>query len=261
MQAVLLGAWCLAPAVWMLLASFRDLGSIYEVTPIPTSPTFANYLQAIQPAGLLGLGLVNSTVISASTTLLVLLLGASAAYVLARLEFAGKGIITGGLLALAVVPGAVILPGLFLVWTGLHVMYSIPAVVVSDLALTMPLAVYTLGFFFRDLPWDLEDAALVDGCTRSQAFRRVMLPLAAPAVVTTAMLTFIATWNEYLLATILTNEKSTTVTVVIGDLAAELTGTGATMAAGVIATAPIVVLALVFQRRIVNGLMAGAVKG
>jgi multiple sugar transport system permease protein len=141
-------------------------------------------------------------------------------------------------------------------WAG-----TFQALFIPDLALALPLGVIVLSTSLRDMPWELEDAALLDGCTRVQAFIRVLLPLMAPAVVTVALLTFIATWNEYVVAYALSVQRTVTVTVVVADFAAELTGAAPTMAAGTAVALPLVLLVLVFQRRITNGLIAGALKG
>jgi multiple sugar transport system permease protein len=260
LQAVIIVLWCLLPVYWLVVSAFRDPSTTFELTPLPTRPTLANLAAALDPTGLLLRGIVNSTMISGAVTLVSLVVGASAAYGLARWTFRGRDLLLGALLAASMLPGASLATPLYGVWAALGWSYSYQAIALPYLALTLPLTVFTLQSFFQGLPWELEDAARVDGCTRPQAFVHVVLPLAAPSVFTAAILSFLATWNEYVLATVLTGDRTRTVTVVIGDFAADITGYTVTMAAGAIVTVPLIVLVLVFQRRIVSGLTAGAVR-
>jgi multiple sugar transport system permease protein len=264
-QAVVIVAWCLLPAYWMLVTGFRQVDYTYETSLWPTHPTFANYVAAFDPAvNSLGLALLNSFGIGVVVTLIALLVGISAAYVLARLQFPGKGVIMGAILGASMFPGVALLTPLFGLFTQLGWQGSYQSLIIPYISGALPLTVYTLNSFFREMPWELEEAARIDGCTAAQAFRIVILPLAAPAVFTTAILAFIATWNEYLLASVLSNAKTQTVTVAIGNF----TGSqphqipyAATMAAGTVVTVPLIILVLIFQRRIVAGLTAGGVKG
>jgi multiple sugar transport system permease protein len=264
-QAFVIVAWCLLPAYWMLVTGFRQVDYTYETSLWPTHPTFANYVAAFDPAvNSLGLALLNSFGIGVVVTLIALLVGISAAYVLARLQFPGKGVIMGAILGASMFPGVALLTPLFGLFTQLGWQGSYQSLIIPYISGALPLTVYTLNSFFREMPWELEEAARIDGCTAAQAFRIVILPLAAPAVFTTAILAFIATWNEYLLASVLSNAKTQTVTVAIGNF----TGSqphqipyAATMAAGTVVTVPLIILVLIFQRRIVAGLTAGGVKG
>jgi multiple sugar transport system permease protein len=136
--------------------------------------------------------------------------------------------------------------------------------ILPDISFVLPLTIYTLTAFFREMPWELEEAARIDGATKRQAFTKIMLPLAAPGVVTTAILAFIAAWNEFLIASQLSSDKTAPVTVAI----ANFTGSKphvepytAVMAAGTVVTIPLILMVLAFQRRIVDGLTAGGVKG
>ena len=264
-QAVLIVAWCLLPAYWMLVTGFRRPDTTYETTLWPTRPTFANYVTAFNPAqNQLGRALLNSLAIGAIVTVISLIVGISAAYCLARLQFPGKGLIMGAVLGASMFPGVALLTPLFGLFTQLGWQGSYQALIIPYIAGALPLTVYTLNSFFREMPWELEEAARIDGCTPAQAFRIVILPLAAPAVFTTAILAFIASWNEFLLASVLSNGVTQTVTVAIGNF----TGSqpheipyAATMAAGTVVTIPLIILVLIFQRRIVAGLTAGGVKG
>jgi multiple sugar transport system permease protein len=259
-QAAAIVLWCLLPVYWMVVSAFRDPSTTFELTPLPTRPTLGNFAAAFDPDDLLLRGIANSAMISGGVTLVSLVIGASAAYGVARWTFRGRDLLLGALLAASMLPGASLATPLYGVWAALGWSYSYQAIALPYLALTLPLTVFTLQSFFQGLPWDLEDAARVDGCTRPQAFLHVILPLAAPSVFTAAILSFLATWNEYVLATVLTGDRTITVTVVIGNFAADITGYTVTMAAGTLVTVPLIVLVLVFQRRIVSGLTAGAVR-
>jgi multiple sugar transport system permease protein len=260
-QATLVVAWCLLPVYWMLAASVRQPGEVYSTSLVPRDVTIGNYVDAFDPVNSLLAGLVHSFGIASFVTFVSLLLSVFAGYALARFRFPGHGVVTGVILAASMLPAASLLTPLFALFTTVGWAGTFPALLLPDIALALPFAVITLGVFFSRLPWELEDAARVDGCTRMQAVARVLLPLMAPAIVTVALLTFIVTWNEYTVASVLTVERTITVTVVIANFSAELTGTAVTMAAGVIAAAPLVVLALLFQRRITTGLTAGSLTG
>jgi multiple sugar transport system permease protein len=265
-QAVVIVVWCLLPFYWMLVTSLRDPKYTYDPTPFPTHVTFANFANAFDTShgNFLGLALLNSFSIDVLVTIIALVLGISAAYALARLEFPGKGLVMGFILGASMFPGVAILTPLFGLFSSLGWSGQYQALVIPYISGALPLTVYTLNSFFREMPWELEEAARIDGCTPFQAFRIVILPLAAPAVFTTAILAFIASWNEYLLASVLTSQQTQTVTVAIANFAAttphEIPYTSI-MAAGVVVTIPLIILVLVFQRRIVSGLTAGGVKG
>lgn len=219
----------------------------------------------LSSGGNFGRPLLNSIGIGLITTLVAVLLGTMAAYAVARLEFRGKKLLIGASLLIAMFPQiSLVTPlfnierrlGLFDTWLGLVIPYT---------AFALPLAIYTLSAFFREIPWDLEKAAMMDGATQGQAFRRVIVPLAAPGVVTAAILVFIFAWNDLLLALSLTStQRAMTAPVAIS----QFTGssqfeepTGSIAAAAVVITIPIIVFVLFFQRRIVAGLTSGAVKG
>ncbi|MHA7987527.1 carbohydrate ABC transporter permease [Rathayibacter sp. CAU 1779] len=265
-SAIIIVVWCVAPFYWMIVTSFRDVGYTFDNTPFFTHVTFDNYVTALSTnlGNHLGRALLNSFIIGAATTVICLLFGIFAAYALARVDFRFKGVVTGIILAASMFPGVALLTPLFQLFTGWGWIGTYQALIIPDIAFALPLTVYTLVSFFREMPWDLEEAARIDGCTPAQAFRKVILPLAAPAVFTTAILAFILSWNEYLIASQLTTDATQTVTVAI----AGFTGSQphqvpytAIMAAGVVVTVPLVILVLIFQRRIVAGLTAGGVKG
>jgi multiple sugar transport system permease protein len=196
---------------------------------------------------------------------LALVFGIIAAYALTRLQFGAKNVALGFFLATSMFPGVAILTPLFGLFADLGWIDTYRAMVIPDISFSLPLGVWVLTSFFRAMPWDLDEAAQLDGCTRRQAFLRVILPLAVPGVFTTAILIFIAAWNEFMIANSMSQTpRSQPVTVAI----AQFTGIsqfdqpyGTQMAAGVIVTIPLIVIVLIFQRRIVSGLTAGGVKG
>jgi multiple sugar transport system permease protein len=265
-QAIVIVIWCLAPFYWMIVTAFRDVGYTYDTAFWPTHVTLDNFATALSTrlGNHLGQAILNSVFIGACVTIIALLVGISAAYALARLEFKGKGIVAGLILAASMFPGVALLSPLFQLFTNIGWNGTYQALILPSISFVLPLTVYTLTSFLREMPWDLEEAARIDGCTRIQAFWRVILPLAAPAVFTTAILAFIASWNEYLISSQLSSDATQPVTVAI----ARFTGSQphvepytTIMAAGTIVTVPLVILVLVFQRRIVSGLTAGGVKG
>jgi multiple sugar transport system permease protein len=258
--------FCLAPFYWMVVTAFRDVGYTYDTTPWPTHVTLDNFKTAFDTSlgNHFARALANSVIIGVCTTILAVMGGVFAAYALARLDFRGKFVVLGVVLGASMFPGVALLTPLFQLFTNIHWIGTYQALIVPDISFALPLTVYVLTAFFAEMPWELEQAALVDGATPGQAFRRVILPLAAPGLFTTAILAFIAAWNEFLLASELSNDRTQPVTVAI----ASFTGSQphqepytAVMAAGTIVTIPLVILVLLLQRRIVAGLTAGGVKG
>jgi multiple sugar transport system permease protein len=258
--------WGLAPAVWMLITSFRPVGDTFETSVWPSHPTLDNYRTAFDTSlgNHFARDLGNSLLIGVVVTIVAMAAGVFCAYALARLEFRGKYALTGMILAASMFPPVALVSPLFQLFTNLDWIGKYQALIIPDISFALPLTVYILVAFFRDMPWDLEESARIDGCTQSQAFRLIILPLAAPGLFTTAILAFIAAWNEFLLASQLSSDKTQPVTVAI----ANFTGSQphqepytAVMAAGVIITIPLVIMVLLLQRRIVAGLTAGGVKG
>ncbi len=259
--------WCLAPFYWMVITAFRDVGYTFDTTPWPTHVTLDNFRTAFSTGrgNHFGQALVNSLLIGACTTAIAMLIGVFAAYALARLRFRGKFLVLGLVLGASMFPGVALVTPLFQLFTDIHWLGTYPALVLPDISFALPLAVWILTSFFAEMPWELEQAARVDGCTPGQAFRLVILPLAAPALFTATILVFITAWNEYLLSSLLSNGNSAVAPVTVAI--AGFTGSQphqepytAVMAAGAIVTIPMVLLVLVFQRRIVSGLTAGAIK-
>ena len=196
--------------------------------------------------------------------MLALLIATITAYALARLEFPGKSIILTIVIATSMFPLVAIVVPLLKLFTAWGWINTFQAMILPDLSFALPLAVWNLTSFFKQMPRELEQAAMVDGCTPGQAFRRVILPIAAPGVFTTAIIVFINTWNEFLIAVTMVNDPGMqTAPVAIskfGGVSGFETPFGSQMAAGVVVTIPLVILVLLFQRRIVTGLAAGGVK-
>jgi ABC-type glycerol-3-phosphate transport system permease component len=228
----------------------------------PRRPTLANY-RALFGERAFWLPIRNSLVVAVATTLLCVSLGAGAAYALARLEMRGKRAILALILAVTMFPQIAIVSPLYMILRALHLIDTYPGLVLPYLTFAMPLTVWLLVGFFRELPRDLEEQAMVDGATRWQAMLRVMLPLSAPGLATTAILTFIYCWNEFLFALSFTlGPERQTVPVAMALFRGQYQiPWGEILAGAIVATAPVAVVVLAFQRRIVQGLTAGAVKG
>jgi multiple sugar transport system permease protein len=252
------------PLVWVFKMSIVTKSELYAAPPtiLPNTPTTAEYAQifgdpTFQKA------LINSTIIASVTTVICLAFGSITAYAIARLRFHFKATVMTLILAISFFPAVAIIAPLFIQYTKFGLINTYASVIITDTVFALPLTIWLLVAFFRELPRDLEDAAKVDGATTIQAFRKVIVPLAAPGVFTTAILTFIYAWNEFLFAnTFLFDQSTQPVTVVIPNFATIYTvDYGAQAAAAVVVTVPLVIMVLIFQRRIVSGLTAGAVKG
>ena len=261
--------FCLFPFYWLVNISLKTGSDLSTVDFIPPNPTLENYKSIFQNDDFTR-ALLNSAIVSLSTTVLAILVGAFCAYALARLKMNYKFLLLGIVLSISTFPQIAIAAPLFRLWTdmpfGLPALYNtIPGLVIPYLTFALPLSIYILVSFFREIPRDLEEAALVDGATNFEAFRKVIVPLAAPGLATTAILAFIAAWNEFLLASTLTSSVEARTTPVA---ISQFTGSsqfevplGTQSAASVVITIPLVLLVLLFQKRIVAGLTAGAVKG
>ena len=260
--------WGLAPFYWMVVTAFRDVGYTFDSTPWPTHVTLDNFRTAFSTArgNHFGAALGHSIIIGIVTTTVAMLVGVFASYALARLQFPGKYAVLGVILGASMFPGVALVSPLFQMFSNLGWLSgaNYQALIIPNISFALPLTIYTLTAFLAEMPWELEESARIDGCTPGQAFRKIMLPLAAPGLFTTAILAFIASWNEYLLAQQFSTNQTQTVTVAI----AQFTGAQphqepytAVMAAGTSVTVPLIIMVLVFQRAIVSGLTAGGVKG
>ncbi len=228
---IVIVVWALAPFYWMLVTAFRDKSHTFDTNPLPSHLTLDNFVEALATDKgnnfLRAIG--NSLLIGAGTTAIALAVGVFTAYALARVDFRGKGFVTGIILAASMFPGIALVTPLFQLFTDLGWIGSYQALIIPNISFVLPLTVYTLSSFFRELPWKLEEAARVDGASRWQVLRHITVP------VTVAIARFSgANAYEYPYA--------------------------AVMAAGALVTVPLVIMVLIFQRRIVAGLTAGGVK-
>jgi multiple sugar transport system permease protein len=261
----LIVTYCLAPSYWMLVSSVKSPNAIFNNTLLPVSPSLENYRAVFGGQHNFGYALRNSLIIASTVTIVAMSLGVFAAYALVRLLFRGKLLVLAGILVTTMFPGAVIVTPLFQLFSDFGWIDQYQSMIIPDISFALPLGIWILASFFAEIPWELEQAAQIDGCTPGQAFRKVILPLAAPGVFTAAILVFIRAWNEYLVASVMSQTlASQPVTVAI----AKFTGAsqfqqpfGTQMAAGVVLTIPLVIVVLLFQRRIVAGLTAGGIKG
>ncbi|HZA90752.1 MAG TPA: carbohydrate ABC transporter permease [Solirubrobacterales bacterium] len=264
---IAIAAVSLFPVLWILSLSLKDPATIADGRLIPSEFTFDNY-SALFEGGFdspLLRPLINSVLIALIATGIAITLASFTAYAIARLEFPGKFAILAGALAIAMFPPISTIGPLFDMWRALGLYDTYPGLIIPYLTFSLPLAIYTLVAFFREIPWDLEQAAQVDGATPFQAFRKVIVPLAAPGMFTAAILVFIFSWNDFLFAISLTSsDASRTVPAALAFFTGESQFTdpsGNIAAAAMLVTIPIIVFVLLFQRRIVAGLTSGAVKG
>jgi multiple sugar transport system permease protein len=263
---MLILVWALFPLLWMVSLSFKDPNTFRSSKPtfFPKHWVWTNY-KTVFSDSLFTSALRNSIGIAVIATLLSVVVAMFAAYAIARLEFPGKKVLLSMALAIAMFPQAALVGPLFNMWRNLGIYDTWIGLIIPYLTFALPLSIWTMSAFFRQIPWEMEQAAQVDGATPWQAFRKVIVPLAAPGVFTTAILTFFFCWNEFLLAISLTStDRARTVPAALSFF----TGASqfqspitAIMAAAVVVTIPVVIIVLVFQRRIVAGLTAGAVKG
>jgi multiple sugar transport system permease protein len=259
--------FALVPVLWLLSISLKPPSEITDQRLIPSSISFDNYKSLFEGgwSGPFLRPLINSIAIALITTVVAIVLASFTAYAIARLEFPGKRAILAGALAIAMFPPISTVGPLFDMWRAIGIYDTYLGLIIPYLTFSLPLAVYVLVAFFREIPWDLEQAAQVDGATPWQAFRKVILPLAAPGVFTAAILVFIFCWNDFVYAISLTSsDNSRTVPAALAFFTGESTftePTGSIAAAAIVVTIPIIVFVLIFQRRIVSGLTAGAVKG
>jgi multiple sugar transport system permease protein len=261
---ILVVVYALFPVLWILCLSLKPTSSVKDGKLIPSQITFDNY-KGIFSGDIFTSALINSIGIGLITTVIAVVVGGMAAYAVARLAFPGKRLLVGVALLIAMFPQISLVTPIFNMWRSIGLFDTWPGLIIPYITFALPLAIYTLSAFFREIPWDLEKAAKMDGATPGQAFRKVIAPLAAPGIVTAAILVFIFAWNDLLLALSLTaTQRAITAPVAI----ANFTGssqfeepTGSIAAGAMVITIPIIIFVLIFQRRIVAGLTSGAVKG
>ena len=256
--------WTLFPVLWIVSLSLKPEAGINNQQFLPDRWTLDNYRTVFDTA-LFTSSLRNSIAISLISTVLSVMIATVAAYAIARLAFPGKRLILSLALAIAMFPAVSLVGPLFDIWRSVGLYDTWPGLIIPYMSFTLPLSLWTLSAFFRQIPWEMEQAAQVDGATPWQAFRKVIVPLAAPGVFTAAILAFFFAWNDFVFAISLTSTNSARP---VPAALAFFTGesqfqqpAAAISAAAVIVTIPVIVLVLLFQRRIVSGLTAGAVKG
>ncbi len=256
--------FCLFPFYWLINISLKTGADLGGSSLLPPHPTLDNYQEIFKNPDFTK-ALRNSAAVALLTTFFSIMVGAFCAYALARLRIGGKSIMLAIVLTISTFPQIAIAAPLFKLWSDIGLFNTWTGLIIPYLTFALPLTIYILVSFFKEIPRDLEEAALVDGATHFQAFRKVVVPLAAPGLATAAILTFIGAWNEFLLAVTLTSSsKARTVPAAI----AFFTGAtehevpfGSISAASVTISIPLIIMVLLFQKRIVAGLTAGAVKG
>ena len=264
--AVLILVWCLLPIAWIISLSFKPVTETAAGSPqfLPETWTWDNFESVIQNDDFQR-ALINSFGISIIATVLSVIIATLCAYAIARLDFRGKKAVLTLALAIAMFPVVALVGPLFDQWRALGLFDTWPGLIIPYMSFTLPLAIWTLSAFFREIPWEMEQAAQVDGATAWQAFRKVIVPLAAPGVFTAAILTFFFAWNDFVFGISLTS------TINARPVPAQLAffvgpdqfnpPVSTLAAAAVMVTVPVILLVLLFQRKIVAGLTAGAVKG
>ncbi|MET8149409.1 carbohydrate ABC transporter permease [Actinoplanes sp. NPDC049668] len=256
--------YAFVPVIWIVSLSLKDDATLNDGKYLPTSPSDDSYTLIFNNQDFLR-ALFNSIGICIIATAIAIAFGTMAAYAIARLQFPGKMLIVAAALLVSMFPQIALVTPLFKIETSIGLFDTWAGLIIPYVAFALPLAIYTLSAFFREIPWDLEKAAKMDGATPYQAFRQVITPLAMPGIFTTAILVFISCWNDFLFALSLTSTSNArTVPAAMSYFTGATTfekPTGPIAAAAVVITIPIVIFVLVFQRRIVAGLTSGAVKG
>ncbi|MBL8579480.1 MAG: carbohydrate ABC transporter permease [Mesorhizobium sp.] len=255
--------YTLFPYYWAIVSSFRSGSQLFSSNLLPTID-FTHY-RALLADPVFTRAILNSLIVAGSTTLISLVLATAAAYALGRLNFLGKRAVLLTILVVSIFPQIAVMPGMFELvrWLGLY--NRIGSLILAYLIFTVPFTVWVLTSFVREFPRELEEAAIMDGCSHWRILTRILLPLMGPALASTGLLAFILAWNEFLFAlTFILSDENRTVPVAIGLISGSSRYEypfGPIMAASVIVTLPLLVLVLIFQRRIVSGLTAGAIKG
>jgi multiple sugar transport system permease protein len=256
--------FCLFPFYWIINTSLKTGAELSQGSLFPHHPSLDNYSSIFHNSDFTT-ALKTSLIDAGAATLISLAIGSFAGYALARLRFPRKFLILAIILSISTFPPIAIAAPLFKLWTDIGLYNTYLGLILPFLTFVLPLTIYILTSFFREIPKELEEAALVDGATHFQAFRKVVVPLAAPGLVTAGLLAFIFAWNEFLLSITLTSESSRRP---VSAAIAFFTGSsqfqipiGTISAATVTITVPLIVLVVIFQKRIVAGLTAGALKG
>jgi multiple sugar transport system permease protein len=252
------------PVIWIVSLSLKTGAQLTDGRFLPRTPSLQNY-RTVFSSDLFTSALLNSIGIALIATVLAVAIATLAAYAIARLDFPGKTVVLSIALAIAMFPAVSLIGPLFTIWRAVGLYDTWPGLIIPYMSFSLPIALWTLSAFFREIPWEMEQAAQVDGATAWQAFRKVILPLAAPGVFTAAILTFFFCWNDFLFGISLTSsERARPVPAALAFFSGASQFDqpyGAIAAAAVIVTIPVVITVLLFQQKIVAGLTAGAVKG
>ena len=256
--------WTAIPFYWMFVTSLKYDKEIYgyEATLIPETPTLANYVTILQDSPYL-LFLRNSTVVAVSSTVLSIIIASLGAYAIARLNFPGRALLARLLVCTYLVPGSLLFIPLFAIMSMLHLLDSLFGLTIVYLGADVPFCTWLLMGYFRSVPVELEEAALVDGCNRVTALIRIVLPVSLPAVVVVTFFSFTRAWNEFLYAYVFTstNQAKTITTGLVNFMSADVFYWGPLMASTILSALPPVIMFLLLQRWVVKGLTLGAVKG
>jgi multiple sugar transport system permease protein len=262
--SIVIVAYAIIPILWILSLSLKPESDITDGAVIPKHFSWVNY-STIFNTGVFVRPLINSIGITLISTAIAVVLATLAAYAIARLNFPGKKVVLSAALAIAMFPPISIVGPLFNMWRSLGLYDTWPGLIIPYMTFALPMAIWVLSAFFRQIPWELEQAASVDGASPFQAFRKVIVPLAAPGVFTAAILVFFFCWNDFVFSITLTStDRSRTVPAALNFFTGSSQfsqPTGAIAAAAIVVTVPIIIMVLIFQRRIVAGLTSGAVKG
>jgi multiple sugar transport system permease protein len=261
---VLIIFYTMFPVAWIVSLSFKKGDDINNQKFLPSDWSLDNY-RTVFDTNLFTSALRNSIGISLIATTISVALATVAAYAIARLRFKGKKLVLSTALAIAIFPTIALVGPLFDMWRALGIFDTWIGLIIPYMSFTLPLAIWVLSSFFREIPWEMEQAAQVDGATPWQAFRKVIVPLAAPGVATATILVFFFAWNDFVFGISLTaTDRARPVPAALAFFTGESffqQPTAAIAAASVIVTIPVIILVLIFQRRIVAGLTSGAVKG
>jgi multiple sugar transport system permease protein len=264
LPAALFVVICIFPFVWMLMSSIKPLPELYTVPPlwIPNTPTLANYTKVLFASNIPRY-FINSLVISFGSTVLALSLAVFAAYGFARFRFRGKRLGQAAILVGQLLPTATLIVPLYITLDRLHLLNTYAGLILVYMIITLPLSVWMLISYFRAIPVELEEAAIIDGASRLGVLFRITLPLSLPGIVAIVVYAFVTTWNEFIFALCFASDSRVkTLPIGLAEFSTELnTDWGAVMAASVVMTLPIIVLFLCMQRLFIGGLIAGATKG
>jgi len=259
---LLIVAFALAPYVWMVLTSLKPQSEVTQtpITYLPASPTLEHYAELFQRTSFAG-NLVNSLIVACGAVALGLALSVPASYAFSRFRFAGRKVLLVQFLVINMFPIVLLIIPLFVLMRQLGLLDTYVALIAGHGTFTIPFAVWMMTSYMNAIPAELDEAAMIDGCSRLQTIWRVVLPLAAPGIATTAIYVFVTSWNEYLYAMMLSGNEVRTVTVALQLFIGEFTiQWGLLTAGGTLVALPVTILFLLVQRRLVGGLTAGAVK-